>query len=434
MAETKQTLLNKVELKNAQTAVKNAAGDLTSGLPELPDVGALPELPEVPDAGGLLGAVESGLDSVSGAIQSGVSGLTANLPKGIQQIGQNLADQIDPKKILKGSVEDLKQIKSVYEDAVNRVSNVKSPSAAGGILKPNDTSNPDNAMTKKRGVIDTYVFPKDYSRELCFRLDFVQFNRKSVFESTKVQPKATFILPLPRAIGLSQGISYSQQELGTFGEVEARMRTGKGDAGGIVEDVVSGVASAMYRTFIQTDAGRAASQELGFIPNPHLSNIFAGVTMRGFDFEIQLAPRSEEESVQISNLIDNIRANSLPRRSGNFTTLDYPNECLISFSEAGSTMMTGGPGKYKTPLDNMFKFKRCVITGVNVNINSAGDQSFFTNYSPVEMTLSLSFQEQQIHTADMYGSSDKFGTTGNKYKELAGKIEDKIFDKDAGGR
>jgi len=209
MAVTKQKLLDKVDLKNAQTAVNNAAGDIKDGLPQLPDVGALPDLPElpdVPDTGGLLGAVEGGLDAVSGAIQGGVSGLTANLPKGIQQVGQNLADQIDPKKILKGSVEDLKQIKSVYEDAVNRVSNVKSPAAAGGIVRPDSSSNPDAAMNFKRGTIDTSVFPKDYSRELCFRLDFVEFERQSVFEDTKVKPKATFVLPLPRTIG---SVSYT---------------------------------------------------------------------------------------------------------------------------------------------------------------------------------------------------------------------------------
>ena len=37
MAVTKQKLLDKVDLKNAQTAVNNAAGDIKDGLPQLPD-------------------------------------------------------------------------------------------------------------------------------------------------------------------------------------------------------------------------------------------------------------------------------------------------------------------------------------------------------------------------------------------------------------
>ncbi len=362
--------------------------------------------------------------------------MAIKIPKGIQQAGQTLIDVIDPRDLLKGTVEDLKQIKEVYQDAANRVSNVKSPASDSSPKAPDENSNPDNVIAKqRRGGIESYVFPKDYSRELCFRMDFMKFQRQSAFEDTKMLPLETFVLPLPRTIGFQQGVSYSQQELGIFGEVEARTRSFDTQAGSLAAEIAkeagAGIAGGAIRAALQTDAGRVASLAAGFIPNPHLSNIFAGVALRQFRFSIQLTPRSEDEAKGLLLILDKLRANSLPRRSKNFTTLDYPNECLISFSEAGSSMVLGGQGK--TALDRIFKFQRCVITDVEVNVNGAGDQAFFKDYSPVEITLDIGFQEQQIMTADLFDNSERSAPGKDKYREAFGALGDAVSNKLNGG-
>lgn len=358
--------------------------------------------------------------------------MAIKIPKGIQQTGQTLLDIIDPRDLLKGTVQDLKDIKAIYQDAANRVSNVQSPAVGDSPQAPDENSNPDNVIAKqKRGGIETHVFPKDYSRELCFRMDFMKFERQSVFEDTKMLPLQTFILPLPRTIGFNQGVGYSQQELGLFGEVEARTRTVQitGNAQEIATEAAkeagAGLAGAALRAFTQTDAGRVASQAFGFIPNPHLSNIFTGVALRQFRFQIQLTPRSEDEAGNLILILDKLRANSLPTRSKNFTTLDYPNECLISFSEAGSKMVLGGTGK--TPLDRIFKFQRCSLTDLEVSINQAGDQAFFRDYSPVEITVDLGFTENQIMTAELFDKSDAYAATEDKYRDTFSEITESLL-------
>ena len=46
-----------------------------------------------------------------------------------------------------------------------------------------------------------------------------------------------------------------------------------------------------------------------------------------------------------------------------------------------------------------------MLTNISVDVNSDGDQAFFTDYSPVEMKLALSFKEQSVQTRTDYDNS-----------------------------
>ena len=90
---------------------------------------------------------------------------------------------------------------------------------------------------------------------------------------------------------------------------------------------------------------------------------------------------------------------SLPALSQKRISLSYPHEVFISFSEAGYA------DPPRTPLDSIFKFKRCVLKGINITVGSQGTPSFFNNLEPTEMTIDLEFTETQIETANDYGGS-----------------------------
>lgn len=413
----------------AASVLEDTKGQIAEAKGKLADAKALADKAKAAAEGGIGGLVEGAVGAAAGAVdslESGIGNLTDELPGGLGTVGKDLLTKATGLDVLKSSVGDLKRIKNVYDDFSSRISNVSSSASKRGTLSPNADSNPDNVIARNdKGQLKTYVFPSDYVSELCFRLDFVRFFRQSVFQDSVMTPLRTFILPLPKTIQNNQGVGYSQQELGTFGEVEARLRTGDNEGTpGAMQQVGEGIASTALRSLLNTDAGRVVSAGMGFIPNPNLSNIFTGVPFRTFRFDISLVARTQDESEDLLYILEMLKAQSLPKRSASFAALDYPNECFISFSEAGSKW-ANLDREYKTPLDRIFKFQRCVVTDVEIIVNPQGDQSFFNDYAPTEITLAMTFMEQQISTADMYDSRiGPADALGNKAKNAWQNIAD----------
>jgi hypothetical protein len=356
------------------------------------------------------------IQGLSDTTQGSVSELTGNLTTklGLPEGAQNIADgfigeAFGPEGIIGSNVKELKTLEGNFNDITNLV---KKPTLKGlaDFVSPGD--NPQRVIDNAaKGTLRTFVFPEDYSPDLCFRLDFLEFNRQNAFAPIKADPKATFVFPLPTAISVGQGVSYSETELGVTGEAEARVRTNMDKSfktyGDLAETVISEATgmggSALFRGALQTDAGKAASLALGFIPNPHLAAIFSGVSRRKFSFSIKFAPRTKRESETLQNVLDHVRSYILPAMSQNFVTLDYPHEVAISFSEAGSSLVQGGQGK--SPLDRIFKFKRCICENITINVNDQAGQSFFDDFAPTHTTVNFEFSEVQIQVANDYGHS-----------------------------
>lgn len=403
MAETKVT---KQTLKNAEKAAedaKSAAGEATSAVEQI--------TAEVDKAKEGFKLPEDPLGQLSDKVSELTSNVTKDLPDGIKKIGGAVFGSLDQENIVGSTYQELRTLTNNALDAAKVLTGKKSLGSLAGFVRPGE--NPQSILDgAAKGRLRTFVYPEDFSPDLCLRLDFLKFNRQNVFEPQKADPVSTFVFPLPKSIGVQQGTTYDAQELGAFGEVEARLRGGdfSGDLGEIATTVAKEAAgfggSTIFRAMQGTDAGRIASLGVGFVPNPHLANIFKGVPLRTFTFEVSLAPRNQRESDTINHVMDHLRSYTLPAMSENRVTLDYPHEVALSFSAAGSSLVAGGQGK--TPLDNIFKFKRCVVTNVNITVNGqTGTQAFFSDTSPVEISLSISFSESQIQTANDYGHKPK---------------------------
>lgn len=260
------------------------------------------------------------------------------------------------------------------------------------------------------GVLESEVFPKDFARELCFRMDFFEYDRSARFEKAKKHPRATIILPLPRNIGTQTAIGYSSESLGTGGVIENAVRNAGSVPSGdsidqlkaIAANIGSGAASvgeSLGLKAINALSEGTVGVVAGFIPNPHLATLFTGMDMRSFNFTIQCTSSSPEDSAALHNIINMIKKYALPAVSEKRISLAYPHEVFISFSEAGYA------NPPRTPLDNIFRFKRCVLKGINVNVGSQGTPSFFNNLEPTELTIDLEFTETEIETANDYGAA-----------------------------
>ena len=415
LKEAQATTVAKTVLNNAQAADEAAEETLTNKVGARPG-GFLDSIKE--QATSLTDSIPTTdgnfIQGLSDTVQGSVSELTGNLttqlglPEGVQNIADDfIGEAFGPEGIIGSNVKELKTLEGNFNDITNLV---KKPSLKGlaDFVTPGD--NPQRVIDNAaKGMLSTFVFPEDYSPDLCFRLDFLEFNRQNAFAPIKADPKATFVFPLPTAISVGQGVSYSETELGVTGEAEARVRTNMDKSfktyGDLAETVISEATglggSALFRGALQSDPGKAASLALGFIPNPHLAAIFSGVSRRKFSFSIKFAPRSKRESETLQNILDHIRSYILPAMSQNFVTLDYPHEVAISFSEAGSSLVQGGQGK--SPLDRIFKFKRCICENITINVNDQAGQSFFDDFAPTHTTVNFEFSEVQIQVANDYG-------------------------------
>ena len=407
---------------------------------------------------------------------------------------QDVATIVASNNNRKGGIERVikKELKeSILGDALKGLSDTYESfqEATSGVLDPinNFTSAIGDSAeaimgAATTGVFETVTFPKNFSRELCLRLDFIQYDRKNRFQTSKVYPKACIILPLPQNLSFGQGVNYNFSELGLFGQLENQLRDGnfndieqtirsvghaaqsginvaksEGFVAGIgagirelqqiasesttVNAITSTAAFAGLRSLqsaggafggIVEGSDSAITANLGVIANPHLANIFQGIQPRTFSFRMVLQVSSQDESLALQDVIQNLRKFYLPARSADKTALSYPHEVNVSFSEGGYSSESP-----RTPLDRLFSFKRCVLENVNIEIGSDGTPAFFHNLEPTAVTLDLTFREVEISTANDFGLEDGKGIVdafkSSDFTKSTAEVFDDIGERAAGG-
>ena len=150
--------------------------------------------------------------------------------------------------------------------------------------------------------------------------------------------------------------------------------------------------------------GAAAKAAFQVTANPFPVMIFQGTKFKPpFTFDWTLYPESEEEADNIKKIVGFFRREMLPETyPGNPAILKTPSVFEIKI----------------TPSDPLRKFKRCVLTNMNVNYAPAGVSFLKTSISPLESSndavptatsISLTFQEIEIWLADDYSTDQGFG-------------------------
>jgi hypothetical protein len=121
--------------------------------------------------------------------------------------------------------------------------------------------------------------------------------------------------------------------------------------------------------------------------------IFKSIGFRQYQFDFKFTPRSEQEALNVANIIKAFKFYASPEvkyGEGSPRYYIYPAEFDIEFWSNGK------------PNDFVNKISTCACTNVGVNYTSAGVWSAFRpgdfNGVPVETSLSLQFQELEIIT------------------------------------
>ena len=139
----------------------------------------------------------------------------------------------------------------------------------------------------------------------------------------------------------------------------------------------------------------------GSIINPNLELLFDGPTLRTFNFNFRLTPRSEDEAKIIRKIIKSFKQNSLPQRSSSNLFLLTPNVFRLKYIQGGTNE--------QHPFMN--EIKPCALTSFNVNYAPEG--SYMTFRGLPSMTcyeMSMQFSEiQPIYADEIDNSTDSMG-------------------------
>ena len=142
------------------------------------------------------------------------------------------------------------------------------------------------------------------------------------------------------------------------------------------------------RLLSNSTLGSAVDLIAGNTPNPHMAVSFQGVNLKKHTYTWRLSPTNESESMMVRAIIRNLQAASLPEAPGAGLLLSFPDVVQVTIDPP-----------------ELMSFRPCMIDSVAVNYTPNGVPAFFTgdvsSGHPVEVDLSITLREIDIHTASM---------------------------------
>ena len=218
-------------------------------------------------------------------------------------------------------------------------------------------------------------------------------------------------LQMPEALVYNEQVDWQGSDLGLVGAFkEGQLTSGVvagslsnagrllGGAAGTLAGIIPGigpVAGGIIGTVLGSETGISGGIESTFNikANPYKEQTFQGVPFRPFEFSFNFRPRNETEVEQVDQIIRSFRAFSKPKfkNTGQSGVFAYPHEFLIEF-------LTLDEGTYYRN-EYIPQIKYCICKSVNTNWTGQGWKSF-RDGAPVDITLTLSFEETEIVTQE----------------------------------
>lgn len=219
-------------------------------------------------------------------------------------------------------------------------------------------------------------------------IEFSIFERRSAKSST---PYKTINLYLPEQMRNPNTISWGNNELGYAGN----MLQGGGDFGEAAKRFIGTFASGVGNMVMRASGAGITADDIravkyGEIKNPYLTAMFKGVDFRTFDMTFKFHPRSEKDCDVIDQIVREFRGSSLPpgRAASRSSYLGYPREFEIKY------IWQGKENPY------LHKFKRCVLTTIDVDYTGMGQWAVMRNGFPAEIFMTLRFSEIELVLRD----------------------------------
>lgn len=241
----------------------------------------------------------------------------------------------------------------------------------------------------------------------------------------KVKSKGTIILPIPDGVQDTNNATWGDS---SFNPLEGAVAAGVQGlyqskstddaknkflaAGGKIMDAAKTGAVQKYlkalgiglasNILLGSENKTILSRFSGQIVNSNVELIFTSVNIRApFTFVFDIVPRSEKEAKEVKEIIRALKKHSAAKKSIGAATglfLKAPDVFKIEYMN----------GSQPHPFLN--KFKICALQGMSVNYNPSGTYATYSDATPVNMTLTVQFQELTPIYAEDY--TDNIGGTG----------------------
>ena len=239
-------------------------------------------------------------------------------------------------------------------------------------------------------------------------------DRDSTLDGGKSKTLKSIYLPIPLNISANAEAKYDGFDFGTeAAKIGFAALEGIADVGIKVLATRFGNIAGALGTQLKSIADKTAtfalnatSAKSGTTLNPHKQLLFKGVELRNFTFQYKLVARNETETNTIDYIIRLLRYHMLPDLGdgiadlGGGLTLTYPSEFDMAF------YMYDDKGNPKLN-PYLPAISTCVLTKMDVTY---GEKEIVSHAdgSPVELTLSLSFQETQVMTKSVVKAFDSY--------------------------
>jgi len=136
-----------------------------------------------------------------------------------------------------------------------------------------------------------------------------------------------------------------------------------------------------------------ANKVFGRADNPFVEVFFKDMAVRTFQYNFNFAPRNEEETMEIQQIIQLFRFHMAPEmQKANSRYLTLPSEFDIHY-------MFKGPDGQGLENDYFNRITTCVLVSVDVNYTPNGVRSF-EDGSPTQIQMGLTFRETEILTKE----------------------------------
>ena len=172
------------------------------------------------------------------------------------------------------------------------------------------------------------------------------------------------------------------------------------DIGGLTDQTRNAVRAAISGAAIGTLGSNVSAQSViarstGQIMNNNLELLFQGMTLRSFPYSITFSPRSSKEARVVKAIIRSLKQSMSPR-AGEFNDsaqgifLKSPDVFQLEYLRDGKAH----------PFLN--RMKLAALTGMNVNYTNSGTYTSYSDGTPVNMRMDLTFKELNPIYAEDY--------------------------------
>jgi hypothetical protein len=268
--------------------------------------------------------------------------------------------------------------------------------------------NPEYFRQRNRNPLPTntgrssYTYPTDLitgDRDMYMQIEFVKYEKRSVFRAPFLSPLGGVALPIPKKINDQQAVIWEAVDASvimsalTLGKAGAEAGGGIAGTGGTVAGGILGGAAGAAAAGLLNAGGTAAGiigSFAGLAPNPFLTMLFKSGQFKEHSLNWTFTPHNPQESQNLVDIIQYFKFNMLPSEAFGGLLLRYPNIAIIRLY----------PNDFFT-----YRFKPCAIASVNVDYSGAGQPSFFENGAPTVINFSLQLKEIELWMQEDFGGN-----------------------------